>query len=175
MAEKGIPHKTAQFYSHMLPSLEAQAWAGNRVGGDGWLGVGDAAGLVDPITGEGLYYAMRSGDLASQVVLSETHDKPAAYRAMLDREFTRDLEFGSRLAKSFFLNRFLFSTVPARMIEFMRRSPRFRVVVQDLFAGTQPYLGLKKRLIGTLNGTMQEIAMNFFFNSMLPKSRAAKV
>ena len=26
----------------------------------------DAAGLVDPITGEGLYYAIRSGDLAAQ-------------------------------------------------------------------------------------------------------------
>ncbi|MEO8029137.1 MAG: FAD-dependent oxidoreductase, partial [Bryobacteraceae bacterium] len=68
MAEKGIDHRSAQFYSHMLPSLEAKAWSGNRVAGDGWLGVGDAAGLVDPITGEGLYYAMRSGDLASQVV-----------------------------------------------------------------------------------------------------------
>ena len=40
--------------------------ASNRVAGEGWLAVGDAAGLVDPITGEGLYYAMRSGDLASR-------------------------------------------------------------------------------------------------------------
>ncbi len=174
MAEKGIDHKNAQFYSHMLPSLEAKAWSENRVGGDGWLGVGDAAGLVDPITGEGLYYAMRSGDLASQIVLSESANPASAYRALLDCDFARDLEFGSRLAKSFFLNRFLFSTVPARMIEFMRRSPRFREIVQDLFAGTQPYLGLKKRLIENLNGTIHEIAMSFFLKHMLPKGRIAK-
>jgi flavin-dependent dehydrogenase len=30
--------------------------------------VGDAAGLVDPITGEGLYFALRSAELASMVV-----------------------------------------------------------------------------------------------------------
>jgi len=117
---------------------------------------------------------MRSGDLASQVVLSEPSNTASAYRAMLDREFTHDLEFGSRLAKSFFLNRFLFSTVPARMIEFMRRSPRFREIVQDLFAGTQPYVGLKKRLIGGLNGTIHELAMSVFLNNILPKGRPVK-
>ncbi len=171
MAEKEMDHKNAPFYSHMLPSLETQAWARNRVSGDGWIGVGDAAGLVDPITGEGLYYAMRSGDLASQVVLSDATDKASAYRALLDRDFLHDLEFGSRLAKTFFLNRFLFSTVPARMIEFMRRSPGFRSVVQDLFAGTQPYLGLKRRLLGNLHGTVHEIAMSFFLHTILPKAR----
>jgi len=67
MEEKGIAYKGAAFYGHMLPSLETSGWKKNRVAGDGWLAVGDAAGLVDPITGEGLYYAMRSGDLASQV------------------------------------------------------------------------------------------------------------
>ena len=33
------------------------------------------------------------------------------------------------------------------MVQFMRRSPRFRELMQDLFAGTQPYLGLRKRLL----------------------------
>ena len=65
--------KGATFYSHMLPSLESPGWKKNRVAGEGWMAVGDAGGLVDPITGEGLYYAMRSGDLASQVVLDDAH------------------------------------------------------------------------------------------------------
>ena len=71
MDEKGISCKDATFYSHMLPSLESPAWRRNRVAGDGWMAVGDAGGLVDPITGEGLYYAIRSADLASQVVLAD--------------------------------------------------------------------------------------------------------
>ena len=33
-----------------------------------WLLVGDAAGYIDPITGEGLYYALQSGILAAEAV-----------------------------------------------------------------------------------------------------------
>lgn len=176
MLERGISLKDAVFYSHMLPSLETPGWKKNRVAGDGWLAVGDAGGLVDPITGEGLYYAMRSGDLASRVVVDDAHsiaEKAAAYRSMLAREFAMDLEFAATLAKRVFLGRFMFNTVPARMIHFMRRSPRFRELMQDLFAGTQPYLTLKNRLLKNLNGTLQEVLMNFFLNRVIPeRSRA---
>ena len=65
--------------------------------------------------------------------------------------------------------RFLFSTVPNRMVQFIRRSPRFTVLMQDLFAGTQPYLGLKSRLLKNLNGTMQEVIMNFFLHKLIPQ------
>ena len=178
MSERGISWKGSTFYSHMLPSLETSGWKKNRVAGDGWLAVGDAGGLVDPITGEGLYYAMRSGDLASRVVVDDAHslhEKAAAYRAMLAREFAMDLEFAATLAKRVFLGRFMFNTVPARMIHFMRRSPRFRDLMQDLFAGTQPYLTLRKRLLKNLNGTLQEVLMNFFLNRVIPESSRVRI
>ena len=149
MDEKGIAWRGSTFYSHMLPALETHGWKTNRVSGDGWLAVGDAAGLVDPITGEGLYYALRSADLASQVVLDDAHplpEKAQAYRNRLQRDFVADLEFSATIAKRVFLDRFLFKAIPTRMVEFVRRSPRFRAVIQDLFAGTQPYIGLKQRL-----------------------------
>jgi geranylgeranyl reductase family protein len=177
MNERGIASKGSAFYSHMLPSLEAAAWRRNRIAGDGWLAVGDAGGLVDPITGEGLYYAMRSGDLAGQVLLDDAHnlvEKAAAYRAMLAHEFALDLEFAAVLAKRVFLGSFMFDSVPARMIQFIRRSPRFRALMQDLFAGTQPYLTLKSRLLRNLNGTLHEVVMNFFLNRVIPeRSRAS--
>ncbi len=171
MNEKGISYKEASFYGHMLPSLEHSGWKNNRLAGDGWLAVGDAGGLVDPITGEGLYYAMRSGDLASQVVMSDAHslaERAQAYRSLLRRDFIADLEFGATLAKRVFLGRFLFSTVPARMIDFIRRSPRFQSLIEDLFAGTQPYLDLKGRLLKNLNGTMQEVIVNLFLQHVIP-------
>ena len=178
MNERGISWKGATFYSHMLPSLESPGWRKNRVAGDGWLAVGDAGGLVDPITGEGLYYAMRSGDLASRVVIDDAHgllEKAAAYRALLAREFAVDLEFAATLAKRVFLGSFLCSSVPARMIQFMRRSPRFRGLMQDLFAGTQPYLELKSRLLRNLNGTLQEVLMNLFLNRVIPENSRASL
>ena len=101
MEEQGLPKDGATFYSHLLPCLETPAWKRNRVAGDGWLAVGDAAGLVDPITGEGLYYAVRSADLAAKAILSESLDLAgAAYRKLIRRDFMADLEFGSRLAGS---------------------------------------------------------------------------
>jgi len=168
MVEKGIPWKGAAFYSHLLPSLETPSWKQNRVAGDGWMAVGDAAGLVDPITGEGLYYAIRSADLAAKALLSEISSLAGhAYRRMLRRDFATDLEFGSRLAKRVFFGRFLFGTVPGRMVQFTRSSPKFASVMQDLFAGTQSYLGLKRRLFDNLNGSLLEIAMNVSLHRLM--------
>jgi geranylgeranyl reductase family protein len=172
MLEKGLRWKGAAFYSHLLPSLETAAWKKNRMSGDGWLAVGDAAGLVDPITGEGLYYALRSADLAAKALLSELGslaEKLQSYRRLVRRDFAADLEFGSRLARRVFLGRFLFGTVPARMVQFTRRSTRFNAVMQDLFAGTQPYLGLKNRLLRNLNGSLYEIAMSLGLSRLLPR------
>ncbi len=176
MAERGLSAKDAPFYSHMLPSLAWRSWRTNRVAGERWMAAGDAAGLVDPITGEGLYYAMRSGDLAGQVILDEAHAPAAkadAYRALLGQEFALDLEFASLIARRVFLGRFLFNGVPARMVQFLRRSPRFRVLMQDLFAGTQSYEGLKSRLLRNLNGTLQEILLSFFFRRVIAEEGRA--
>jgi hypothetical protein len=60
------------------------------------------------------------------------------------------------------------------MVQFMRRSPRFRALMQDLFAGTQPYSELRGRLLRNLNGTLQEVIMQFFLDRVIPNnSRAA--
>ena len=155
MADKGLSKESATFYSHLLPALETPAWKRNRVSGDGWLAVGDAAGLVDPITGEGLYYALRSADLAVRSILDRTN-----YRSMLRRDFMSDLEFGSRLADRMFHGTFLWGSIPSRMVQFTRLSPKFRDVMQDLFAGTQPYLGLKRRLFRNLNRSLFEVVRN---------------
>ncbi len=158
LADKGISTKHATYYGHMIPSLERRAWRTNRVAGDGWLAVGDAAGLVDPVTGEGLYYAMRSADLAASAILADTGNPATAYRDVLWREFTADLEVGAKLAKRLFLGNFFFAGVSTRMIQFMRRSPTILSVVQDLFAGTQGYLDLKSRLMAGRGRVLRELA-----------------
>jgi flavin-dependent dehydrogenase len=172
LTERGIAWKGAAFYSHLLPSLSTESWKKNRVAGEGWMAVGDAAGLVDPVTGEGLYYAIRSADLAVRTLLSEAGE-PAAragqYRQSLLRDFAADLEFGSRLAKRVFLGRFLFGSVPARMVQLARRSPRFSAIIQDLFAGKQPYLGLKRRLVQNLNGSLYDVGMSLGFSRLVPR------
>jgi geranylgeranyl reductase family protein len=174
MDEKQLSRKDSKFYGHMLPALGSSGWRKNRVAGEGWIAVGDAAGLVDPITGEGLYYAVRSGDLASQVVLNDIAPEKQAdtYRQLIARDFGLDLTYGAGLAKRLFCGAILFGAVPARMIDFMRRSPKFCEIMQDLFAGTQPYLELKNRLLRNVNTTVHEIFMSFLFRKFVLETRA---
>ena len=144
MAQKGIRWKGAAFYSHLLPSLDTPAWKKNRVAGDGWLAVGDAAGLVDPVTGEGIYYALRSADLAAKALLDRTRRhrrKAASLPPHVATRFRRRSGIRVAARQARFSGPFLFGSVPARMVQFTRRSSRFSGVMQDLFAGTQPYLG----------------------------------
>jgi geranylgeranyl reductase family protein len=56
-----------------------------RAAGDGWLLVGDAAGFVDPFTGEGIYRALRSGRAAATAIA--TGDPARAYLAERRRAF----------------------------------------------------------------------------------------
>ena len=171
MRERALSYRGAAFFGHVLPSLTRHSWQRNRVAGDRWMAVGDAAGLVDPITGEGLYYAMRSGDLASRSILDESHApeaKAQAYRMLLREDFMADLEFGSLLSGRVYSSSFMFGTVPARMVQFTRRSPRFCALMQDLFAGTQSYLGLKDRILRGLRGTLGEAVLGFFLHRLIP-------
>jgi flavin-dependent dehydrogenase len=97
MEEKGISRRGAQFYGHVIPSLEKPAWRANRVAGERWLAVGDSAGLVDPVTGEGLYYAIRSADVAARSVVEHGPEAAASYRAGIAADL-QDLEVGARLS-----------------------------------------------------------------------------
>lgn len=56
-----------------------------RVAGADGLLVGDAAGLVNPFTGEGLSYALESGAMAAEAVLAHPDDPLAAQRAYVRR------------------------------------------------------------------------------------------
>jgi geranylgeranyl reductase family protein len=161
MAEHGISTRDAQFYGHVIPSLEKPAWRANRVAGDRWLAVGDSAGLVDPVTGEGLYYAVRSADLAARALVDHGAEASHAYRLALSDDL-HDLEVGARLSKRLFLGRFLCGDVTARMIQFMRRSPTLCSVVQDLFAGTQNYTTLKARLKASMRGTARDVLIGAY-------------
>jgi flavin-dependent dehydrogenase len=162
MAEHGISLQGATFYAHLIPGLETANWRNNRTGGEAWLAVGDAAGLVDPVTGEGLYYALRSADLACESLLSEQPDKATAYRNMLQRDFVSDLEYGAAISQRVFLGRFLGGAIPDRMVQFARRSVSFAAIVKELVSGAQSYIGLKKRLISTMKIAVLEMALNLF-------------
>src|SRR6185295_14506908 len=70
------------------------------------LVAGDAGGFVNAFTAEGIYYAMVSGDLAAQAILTSTSDDPSG----LARRYKRscDDEIGVELRDSVHIQRYLF-------------------------------------------------------------------
>lgn len=146
LADSGLDFANASFFSHILPSLRPASF-GAVVSGEGWAAIGDAAGFVDPITGEGLYYAMRSAELLAQALLAE---KPEAYPRLLQKDFLPELRLAARMADRFYGGSWMGRTVIERMVQFTRHSPSFREVMCDLFAGTQGYLDLRRRLYKSL-------------------------
>jgi flavin-dependent dehydrogenase len=65
-----------------------------RSPGVGWLLVGDAAGFLDPFTGEGLHRALVSAELAARAILTAEAPRPRAFeayeRAMQRRFLAKD-------------------------------------------------------------------------------------
>ena len=55
--------------------------------GAGWVVVGDAAGLVNPFNGEGIDYALESGRHIAECFLEQPGIAPAAYEAILRRDY----------------------------------------------------------------------------------------
>jgi geranylgeranyl reductase family protein len=68
----GLPAVAARLRGRSrLTPIRGVAPIGQRVrrtAGDGWLLVGDAAGFIDPFTGEGIYRALRSGRAAAEAL-----------------------------------------------------------------------------------------------------------
>jgi geranylgeranyl reductase family protein len=129
-------------YSWPIPSLAADDLAGLSLGGPGWLLVGDAAGLVDPITREGIFFALQSAGFAARAV---ARSDAAAYDADVRASILPELHRAARLKAGFFRARF------TRLVfDALRRSDAIRGVMADLVAGTQPYRGLEWRLVRTL-------------------------
>jgi flavin-dependent dehydrogenase len=64
------------------------------------LYAGDAAAVVDPMTGEGIAQALETGILAAEAIASAGGgDAAAAYRGAVDRALGRDLRFAARLQR----------------------------------------------------------------------------
>jgi len=156
MRRFGYPRERANVYSHLLPALSVDSWAGLRLGGPGWALAGDAGGLVDPITGEGIYYAMRSGELIAESLLEGL---PELYPGRVQEEFGKTLALASRFARTFYCGEFLGGGITRRMVEFGSRSRRFLEVIQRAIEGPPSYSGLAARFYLGLATALWEIGM----------------
>ncbi len=135
--------ETAERYAARIPGLAAKTWDTRKVCGNDWALLGDAAGFADPVTGEGIYYALRSAELFASAYLAGHAD---TYEARWREDFGADLARAAQMRRRFYGN-FWGAPFTERMIEFARGHRGVKRVLGDLVAGEQGYVDLKKKLV----------------------------
>lgn len=134
---------SAERYAARIPGLAAKTWDSRKVCGDDWALLGDAAGFADPVTGEGIYYALRSAELFADAYLSGDLQ---SYEAKWRADFGAELRRAAQMRRRFYGN-FWGAPFTERMIEFARGHRGVKRVLGDLVAGEQGYVDLKKKLV----------------------------
>lgn len=134
---------TAERYAARIPGLAPETWDTRTVSSDDWALLGDAAGFADPVTGEGIYYALRSAELLAEAYLS---GDVRSYEANWREDFGAELRRAAQMRRRFYGN-FWGAPFTERMIEFARGHRGVRRVLGDLVAGEQGYVDLKKKLV----------------------------
>lgn len=135
--------QTAERYAARIPGLADKTWETRKVCGEDWALLGDAAGFADPVTGEGIYYALRSAQIFAECYLSGSLTD---YETRWRTDFGAELRRASQMRRRFYGN-FWGAPFTERMIEFARGHKGVKRVLGELVAGEQGYVDLKKKLV----------------------------
>jgi flavin-dependent dehydrogenase len=142
-------------YSALIPSLRPQSFRDNAICGEGWSLLGDAAGYCDPITCEGIYFALRSGELLAQALCD---GKVSDYPSMCHADFADDFIHAAELFERFYTGSFLGSDFITRMVQTTSRSEALRQIMNAFVAGRQDYRSLRASLIRKAPRILMQIA-----------------
>jgi geranylgeranyl reductase family protein len=128
----------AKIQGHLMPVRKAASpLSMGRV-----LLVGDAAGLIDPLTGEGIYYALKSSHLAASGIIKLLEGKTGdllEYDTAIEREFAQEFKIARTL-------RTMNSIAPRLFFQWLKDNDRFWMAFCRLLRGERTYTGLVNSL-----------------------------
>ena len=125
-------------FAWFIPSVPQVNLRPLNMADQSWALVGDAAGLADPITGEGIYYAIRSAEILARCLSANTMD---LYPRAIYEQLARKLGRAASLKEMFFSPGFVENTVLLA-----KASSAIRAVLSDVCSGAHDYLSLERRL-----------------------------
>jgi geranylgeranyl reductase family protein len=164
--EKGLaPWKVPQPVGHPLPVfsednlVKEDRESVGLVSGQALL-VGDAAHLIDPLFGEGIYYAVRSGQLAAESILNHVHDRRrslADYEEAVRREIYEEFRVAARMASIVY-------SYPRLCHRLLSRYQNIVMLYYDVLRGRETYQTFYVRAKGMAKASAKELlleAMSF--------------
>ena len=110
-----------------------------KIYGNGYVIVGDAAGFVSPLTGEGIYYGMKSAELAAEVVGEALKADDFSGRRLIEyyRKVRESIIYGDM--KAGWKIKRMFDKHIEKIVRASNENPWFREINGKLFAGEIPY------------------------------------
>lgn len=145
LSSMDLDSEQKRFKGHYLPFGDFRKTPGrNNV-----LLAGDSAGLVDPITGEGIAFAMKSGQLAAQAALDAlSSNRPKAALSLYQLSL-KDMHRNLRIART--LRRIIFAPRwQGAFTNTFRRSGTVRMQYMKLLAGEVEYPELARSVLRRL-------------------------
>ena len=124
-----------RFHFHPLPLWNGRHTLQNRQATV--LLVGDAAGLVNPIFGDGILHALRSGEIAAKCIAQGT---TAAYTRTINEHFQNNFDSALRLAR-------LFYRWPEIAYNMAVPRPGAGQIALRLLSGEALFTGLTRRMV----------------------------
>ena len=105
---------------------------------------GDAASLIDPLSGEGIYYAVQSGLIAAETICSEVPENGLLsnlYTERINKEIVKDFSYAKRLAIFFFKAPAFFyhrNRVVRAYVRLANKDTRYRNLFKELVRASLP-------------------------------------
>ncbi len=145
-------------------AIESLAFAAKPVPCDGLVMVGDVMGFLDPFTGEGIYLALRSAQLASGVI-AEALQGEGAFNLVHNREYERQRE-----------NEFRDKFALSKALQFLIYKPALCNWVVGVLAKNPD---MAQRLVGVIGDyvpardvTSANFLLEFLWKAIFPRTRA---
>jgi len=106
------------------------SYSTTRHAGDGWVLIGDAYGFIDPIYSSGVYFALKSGEMAADAISAglASGDVSAKQLGSWCDEFESGTQWVRKLVGAFYSDKFSFG-------HFMKEHPEHRGNLTDLLIG----------------------------------------
>lgn len=106
------------------------SYRADRISGDGWVLVGDAFGFIDPIYSSGLFFALKSGEMAADAICEglDRGDLSARQLGRFGPRFVSGMEAVRKLVYAFYTREFSFA-------EFLKRYPECKQGIVDILSG----------------------------------------
>ena len=113
-----------------IQSTKDFSYRASRIAGNNWVLVGDAFGFLDPVYSTGLFLALKSGEMAADVIIEAFHknDFSEAQLGSFGPVFVKGMEAFRKLVYAFYTKEFSFA-------RFLSEYPEHQGGIVDILSG----------------------------------------